>query len=158
MSLLIPAQLFSCPFDDITCVDGHVDNIFLFFYQVTENPDMLKLLLGFGLAFGFYKGFAILIISFSSAANRVILDQCRVLVVWLFFLTYTGLGHEIFSSGKLIGFLLIVTGVLHFNKIISFNCIPDIEIESDTSSIYYIQNYPTSSYSDKKWYNNPIGQ
>ena len=39
----------------------------------------------------------------------------------MFFLAYPGDGHEDFSFGKLSGFLLIVIGVLMFNKIFDFN-------------------------------------
>ena len=29
MMLLVPAQMLTCPFDDVQCVNGHVDDIFL---------------------------------------------------------------------------------------------------------------------------------
>ena len=45
----------------------------------------------------------------------------RVVIIWVFFLTYAGVGHETFSYGKLGGFVLIVLGVLFFNKILNFD-------------------------------------
>ena len=45
----------------------------------------------------------------------------RVVIIWVFFLTYAGVGHETFSYGKLGGFVMIVLGVLFFNKILNFD-------------------------------------
>jgi len=42
-------------------------------------------------------------------------------VIWLFFLFKPGFGHEVFSEQKLLGFALIVSGVLFFNKIFVFD-------------------------------------
>ena len=42
----------------------------------------------------------------------------RVVTIWIFFLTYSGVGHEAFSFGKLAGFVMIVLGVLFFNRIL----------------------------------------
>ena len=39
-------------------------------------------------------------------------------MIWLFFLLKPGFGHETFSIIKLFGFVLIVMGVLFFNKIL----------------------------------------
>ena len=78
----------------------------------------MPLCIAFGLSYGAYKGFGVELIRISSATNRVVLEQCRVVVVWVFFLLYPGDGHEEFSVGKLLGFFLIVLGVLIFNKII----------------------------------------
>ena len=76
--------------------------------------------LGFGLAYGVYKGFGVALVKMTSATNRVVLEQCRVIFVWVFFLSYSGEGHENFSIGKLFGFFLIVLGVLSFNQILGF--------------------------------------
>jgi hypothetical protein len=39
--------------------------------------------------------------------------------IWIFFLLYPGYGHETFKLMKLVGFTLIVIGVMTFNKFIS---------------------------------------
>ena len=43
----------------------------------------------------------------------------RVMVVWLFFLSFSGTGHEEFSILELLAFFLILIGVLMFNKVFS---------------------------------------
>lgn len=45
----------------------------------------------------------------------------RVIVIWVFFLLKPGVGHEEFSGIKLFGFVLILIGVLFFNKIFVFD-------------------------------------
>lgn len=42
-------------------------------------------------------------------------------MIWAFFLLKPGYGHETFSYEKLIGFILIIGGVLFFNKILVFD-------------------------------------
>ena len=78
-------------------------------------------------AFGFlafctmFNGCGVSITKYSTATNRAIIEQSRVLVIWLFFLMKPGFGHEVFSNQKLLGFILIVLGVLFFNKIFVFD-------------------------------------
>ena len=50
------------------------------------------------------------------------MDQMRVVLIWVFFLTYAGVGHETFSQFKLAGFTMIILGVLVFNKILNLDC------------------------------------
>lgn len=49
------------------------------------------------------------------------MDQTRVVIIWIFFLLSNGVGHETFSLGKLAGFVLIVLGVIFFNRILHFD-------------------------------------
>ena len=76
----------------------------------------------FLLASALFNGFAVNVTKFASATNRVVMDQTRVVLIWAFFLVYQGTGHETFSWGKLGGFLMIVFGVVMFNKIINLDC------------------------------------
>ena len=59
-------------------------------------------------------------VKLTSAASRCVIEQTRVIFIWLFFLMYAGTGHETFSWIKLGGFVLLVLGVLIFNNIITF--------------------------------------
>ena len=68
-----------------------------------------------------FNGCGVSITKYSTATNRAIIEQSRVLVIWLFFLLKPGFGHEVFSYQKLLGFFLIVQGVLFFNKILVFD-------------------------------------
>ena len=122
LSLIIAlmASSFPCPFDEVQCVNGHIDDIYQVLHQSQQHANLLPLCICFGLSYGAYKIFATVLIQISSATNRVVLEQCRIVAVWMFFLAYQGDGHEDFSFGKLTGFLLIVIGVLMFNKVIDF--------------------------------------
>jgi hypothetical protein len=81
------------------------------------------MLINLGLLFviccALFNGFGSSVTKYSTVVNRNIAEQTRVITVWMFFLLFTGFGHETFSFVKLFGFILIVTGVLVFNKVIS---------------------------------------
>ena len=115
--LLIPAQLFPCPFNKAQCINNHADDIFVAAQQFQASP----VLLGYGICFIFactvFNGCGVSVTKFSTATNRTIVEQMRVIVIWVFFLMKPGFGHETFSSVKLFGFVLILIGVLFFNKI-----------------------------------------
>ena len=67
-----------------------------------------------------FNGFGVTLTKLTSAANRSVVEQSRVVIIWIFFLIYTGVGHETFSFIKLLGFLMIVLGVVFFNQILGF--------------------------------------
>ena len=69
----------------------------------------------FALCSSAFNGFGITLTKLTSAANRSVVEQSRVVIIWVFFLNYTGVGHENFSYVKLLGFLMIVVGVVFFN-------------------------------------------
>ena len=77
--------------------------------------------LGFLAASAIFNGFAVNVTKFTSATNRVVVDQTRVVLIWVFFLTYAGVGHESFSMAKLGGFGAILLGVAFFNRIFHFD-------------------------------------
>ena len=96
----------------------------------------------FLLASALFNGFAVNVTKFASATNRVVMDQTRVVLIWAFFLVYQGTGHETFSWGKLSGFLMIVFGVVMFNKIINLDCCSKPQGEIEITST---QKTPSSS-------------
>jgi len=79
----------------------------------------------YGICFVFactiFNGCGVSVTKFSTATNRTIVEQMRVIVIWVFFLLKPGFGHEVFSGVKLFGFVLILIGVLFFNKIFVFD-------------------------------------
>ena len=121
LMILIPSQLLTCPFGAEQCVNGHIDDIFFAAKQAAAYPIIIVFCLCFLMASALFNGFAVNVTKFASATNRVVMDQTRVVLIWAFFLLYPGVGHETFSWGKVGGFLLIVFGVLLFNKIIHFD-------------------------------------
>ena len=80
---------------------------------------ILILAIAFVLCAGSFNAFGTFATKFTSSANRCVVEQSRVMFVWMFFLAYQGVGHEIFQAQKLVGFLFIVIGVLFFNKILT---------------------------------------
>jgi len=60
------------------------------------------------------------------------MEQMRVVFIWAFFLSYSGVGHETFSLVKLGGFALIILGVLTFNKVIQCDCLGSTRQETTT--------------------------
>ena len=86
-----------------------------------ENKFIIILALLFILCAGSFNAFGSFATKFTSATNRTVVEQSRVMFVWSFFLAYQGVGHETFQAQKLVGFSFIVLGVLFFNKILSFD-------------------------------------
>mmetsp|Transcript_29139 Transcript_29139/g.33329 ORF Transcript_29139/g.33329 Transcript_29139/m.33329 type:complete len:125 (+) Transcript_29139:692-1066(+) len=53
-----------------------------------------------------------------SATSRTTLKQTKIVLVWLFFLAYQGKGHESFKVLQLVGFIVLVSGILLYNEIV----------------------------------------
>jgi hypothetical protein len=51
----------------------------------------------------------------ASVVNRSIFRQLSIILIWVFFLSYKGHGHEEFSLMQLGGYVLLAIGVLVFN-------------------------------------------
>lgn len=83
-----------------------------------NDNNLIALALGFIIAAACFNAFGSFTTKLTSAANRSVFEQIRVVLVWAFFLFYQGVGHETFHVQKLLGFMLIVLGVLFFNKIL----------------------------------------
>ena len=121
LMLLVPAQLYPCPFNENQCINNHADDVFIAIKQFNAMPVLYLYAFAFLACCTMFNGCGVSITKYSTATNRAIIEQSRVLVIWLFFLLKPGFGHEVFSSQKLLGFFLIVQGVLFFNKILVFD-------------------------------------
>jgi len=113
--VLLPAQFAGCPFHENQCINGHIDDFALALQQMQANKTIIVLAVCFAISATAYNGFGITLTKLTSAANRSVVEQSRVVLIWVFFLNYTGVGHETFSYVKLLGFLMIVVGVVFFN-------------------------------------------
>ena len=118
LMLLVPAQLYPCPFDESQCINNHADDVFVAVQQFNAQPSLIVYAICFLLACTLFNGCGVSVAKYSSAISRTIAEQVRVLVIWAFFLLKPGYGHETFSFEKLVGFVLIIAGVLFFNKIL----------------------------------------
>ena len=77
------------------------------------------------------NGFGMAVTKYASSANRVTIQQTKTVLVWLFFLIYQGEGHENFKILQLVGFVLIVIGVILYNEIVE---IPILGFNENTRS------------------------
>jgi len=118
--LLIPAQLFPCPFAEAQCINNHADDIFIAAQQFSAQPMLIAYGICFIFACSVFNGCGASVTKYSTATTRTIVEQMRVIIIWMFFLLKPGVGHEEFSGTKLFGFFLILLGVLFFNKIFVF--------------------------------------
>ena len=94
--ILIPAQFLGCPFRDDQCVNSHIDDLALAYQQVREDTNLIILAAGFVCAAALFNALGAFTTKNTSAANRSVIEQMRVIVVWSFFLLNPGIGHEIF--------------------------------------------------------------
>ena len=118
--ILFIAQFSSCPFGESQCVNGHIDDIGEAYEQLKNSKTVLFLSLAFIAAAAGFNGFGVTATKLTSGAQRTVVEQSRVILIWMFFLVFPGTGHETFSVFKLGGFFLIVLGVLFFNKVLEF--------------------------------------
>lgn len=54
----------------------------------------------------------------ASSSQRATIDTSRTVLIWGFFLIYTGAGHETFQWLQLVGFIVLVFGTLIYNEIL----------------------------------------
>ena len=97
LMLLVPAQLYPCPFDESQCINNHADDVFVAVQQFNAQPVLIVYAICFLLACTLFNGCGVSVTKFSTATNRTIVEQTRVLVIWIFFLLKPGFGHEEFS-------------------------------------------------------------
>ena len=88
--------------------------------QILANKSILFLAFGFVLAAASFNGLGVTTTKLTSQASRVVAEQSRTIFIWIFFLMYQGTGHETFQVQKLFGFVLIVLGVLFYNRVLAF--------------------------------------
>lgn len=72
--LLIPAQLFPCPFDKAQCINDHADDIFIAAQQFQANPVLLAYGICFIFACTLFNGCGVSVTKFSTATNRTIIE------------------------------------------------------------------------------------
>lgn len=100
------------------CPQGRLDNTEQTFIQLRENYWLIIFLIGLIITHALYNGFGVSVTKYASSAQRSTLNSCRTIVVWGFFLIFTGPGHEIFSWIQLVGFIILIFGTLIFNEIL----------------------------------------
>ncbi len=76
-------------------------------------------LYGYAVAFvincAILNGSGAYVMQHASAVNRSIFRQLSIVLIWVFFLSFKGTGHETFSGLQLGGYILLLIGVILFN-------------------------------------------
>lgn len=97
---------------------GVVEDSWFALRQIYHNSFTLIMLICSVIFIAGYNGFGITITKHMSATSRTTLKQTKIVLVWVFFLLYRGDGHESFKWLQLVGFIILVSGILLYNEIV----------------------------------------
>ena len=114
--LLIIFQYITC--HNEVCNNGQIENTRVAFNSLKKSVPLMLYLSGNIIFVTGMNGLGMIITKYASAATRVILQQTKTVLVWAFFLIYKGSGHENFKVLQLIGFIILVIGVILYNEIV----------------------------------------
>jgi hypothetical protein len=96
---------------------NHFENVPDAFVQMSNSPILVAAILGNVLSISFFNFFGISITKYMSATTRMVLDSVRTLVIWAFSLI---VGWQQFQYLQLIGFALLITGMVIYNRLLPF--------------------------------------
>ena len=114
--LLTIFQFIPCTSD--ICSNGKVEDSIGALQMLGESAPLVIFVIFNILFVGLMNGLGMVVTKYASAANRVTLQQTKNVLVWIFFLIYQGGGHESFKWLQLVGFVILVCGVILYNEII----------------------------------------
>lgn len=113
--LLIIFQFIPCTSE--VCNNGKVENTKVAFEFIGKGGPLIAYLIGNIVFVAGMNGLGMIVTKYASAATRVILQQTKTVLVWGFFLAYPGGGHETFKVLQLVGFCVLLVGVILYNEI-----------------------------------------
>ncbi len=116
--ILIILQCIPC--EGKLCPHGRVEDSLMALRQMRENPRILIVQLALMVSICCCLCFSMSVIKYASATQRTTVDTTRTVLVWAFFLSYTGIpqSHEKFDYVQLIGFIILIFGSTLFNEIL----------------------------------------
>lgn len=114
--VLIILQYIPC--DSEICSNGVVEDTRLALRQVGSSVELLIYVLLNIVLVGAMNGLGMVVTKYASSANRVTLSQSKTLIVWIFFLLAPVRGRETFVWLQLVGFIVVIGGVILYNEII----------------------------------------
>lgn len=106
---------YQIPCTQQICSNGRVEDVVLAFKELSNSSTLVSLSIGIIICISLFNGLGVMITKYASAAQRTIVDQSRVIFVWLFFMMT---GIETFKYLQLIGFIVLVFGTLIYNDLI----------------------------------------
>lgn len=78
------------------CSNGKIEDSHMAFVEMANNYKLAILSILIVLSVACLNSFGVAVTKYSSATQRTVVDSIRNILVWVFFLTYTGAGHEEF--------------------------------------------------------------
>ncbi len=103
--------------DKSFCPTGKLEDSILAFRELYNNTTLKIYIFIFVFAIACAITFGIAVTKHGSALQRMTSIQLKPLLLWTFFLFYSGEGQETFSWFQLIGFVIIVVGSFMYNEI-----------------------------------------
>jgi hypothetical protein len=113
-----------------------LENIFFAFRQIVNSHTITFLLLLYVSSVAVYNYTGIMVTKYISSSSRAIMDNLRVIIIWVFFLLPVWPSHwiEEFSFLQFIGFSTIVYGAFIYYEIIYLECW-SLQIEKRSNNI-----------------------
>ncbi|CAI2369633.1 unnamed protein product [Moneuplotes crassus] len=143
--LLIILQFIPC--NAGMCSNGVVEDTGMAFNHLSRSAELVIYLILLIILDGGMNGLGLLVTKHASAANRVTLTQVRTIIIWLFFmivpLIFNLRVRESFHYLELIGFIVIIAGVILYNEIVT---IPYLGLDRNCKKNQNYVNLGTSSF------------
>jgi len=100
------------------CSDGYIEDSKGALNMIEQSAPLVIFILLTVIFIAGMNGLGMAVTKYASSANRVTLQQTKIILIWGFFLIYQGGGHENFKYLQLIGFVIMLIGVIIYNEII----------------------------------------
>lgn len=124
------------------CTNGRLEDSLQALEQMTSSVFLAISLISLAFFGCILNVFGILITKYTTSAHRATVNQVKVVSIWIFFLVYTGQGtQEDFLPLQLVGFVVLVMGVLVFNEVI---VIPVLGFNKNTKKAIMEREYRKS--------------
>ena len=124
------------------CTNGRLEDTPQALEQIFSSTFLLFGIISVAFFGCLLNALGILITKYTTSAHRATINQVKVVSIWVFFLVYSGYGtQENFLFLQLIGFVILVLGVMTFNEII---VIPIFGFNKSTKAAIVAREYRKS--------------
>jgi hypothetical protein len=114
---LIIFQYIKCSNKDV-CPYGRLEDTPQALHEWGQNSKLWITTIFYIFSVACFNCLGVSITKYASAAQRSTIDSSRTAIIWIFFISYQGPGHEDFIWLELIGFLFLIFGTFVYNEII----------------------------------------
>lgn len=105
--LLTIFQFIPCSIEKV-CPHGTIEDTIQAFREWGRNDWLWISTILYTISIAAFNCLGVSITKYASAAQRSTIDMSRTAVIWIFFLSYQGNGHERFIWTELVGFILLI--------------------------------------------------